>query len=73
MLLVMQTYCEKHMLRDVPAGQILRSLENGFQQPEALMKGKGVFKYTCFFSYHPRTITLLLLLVCYMDMQKMRL
>lgn len=71
MLLVMQTYCEKHILRDVPAGQLLRRLENGFQQPEALMKGKGVFKSTCFFSYRPST--LLLLLVCYMDMRKMRL
>lgn len=46
----------KNVPREAPARHILRRIENGFQQPEALMKGKGGFDSTCFWlpsqSYH---------------------
>lgn len=54
------------------AGQILRRIDSGFQQPEALMKGKEG-SVPLDFGYHPRAITLLLLLMCYVDRQKLRL
>lgn len=42
MLLVGSTYRGKHVGTNTPARQILRRIESGFQQPEALMKVKGV-------------------------------
>lgn len=62
----------KNMSINVPAPQILRRIENGFQQHKAWMKGKGGFIFPCF-GYHPRAIMLLLLLVPYVDMLKRRI